>query len=150
MAALSSLLAMWVNADEQRIGASLADSLMRVLDLDGVRVAFSTGPGETLEVSRLPKDVHPHLAGLLDFAFPEPGGWAGLRARCRRRTARILHRHRVTGTGPRAPRCAVASSKLPGPGEHLALTLAANQVAWLCSEPARNAFLERRPTGARY
>ena len=41
MAALSSLPAFWVHADETRIAESLADALLRVLDLDGVRVIYA-------------------------------------------------------------------------------------------------------------
>ena len=73
MAALSSLPAMWVNADEERIASSLADALMRVLDLDGVRVTFSTEAGQTLEVSQLPDDGRVNVSDLLDAAFPDPG-----------------------------------------------------------------------------
>jgi PAS domain S-box-containing protein len=130
MAALSSLPAMWVNADDERIAASLADALMRVLDLDGVRVVFSTEPGKTLEVNRLPNDGHTNLADLLQVAFPKPGAAAacdlgpdgGLRGFC---TAIGL-----TGAG----RIDAVSRRrsFPTQAEHLALTMAANQaaVAW--------------------
>ncbi|MGC2811534.1 MAG: hypothetical protein WA303_14290, partial [Bradyrhizobium sp.] len=73
MAALSSLPAMWVNADEERIAASLVDALMRVLDLDGARVAFSAEGDQTLEVSQLPEDGSHNLANILLAAVPDPG-----------------------------------------------------------------------------
>ena len=76
MAALSSLPAMWVNADEERIAASLSDALMRVLDLGGVRVVFSTEAGKILDVDRLPSDGSTNIAELLQAAFPEPGAGA--------------------------------------------------------------------------
>ncbi|MCK1302060.1 MULTISPECIES: GAF domain-containing protein [unclassified Bradyrhizobium] len=124
MAALSSLPAMWVNADEERIGASLADALMRVLDLDGVRVSFATEPGKTLEVNRLPDNG---LAELLQATFPAPGAGAscdlgphgGLRAFC---TAIGL-------TGAGRLDAVSARRSFPSQAEHLALTMAANQVA---------------------
>jgi PAS domain S-box-containing protein len=124
MAALSSLPAMWVNADEERIGASLADALMRVLDLDGVRVSFATELGKTLEVSRLPDDG---LAELLQATVPAPGAGAscdlgphgGLRAFC---TAIGL-------TGAGRLDAVSARRSFPSQAEHLALTMAANQVA---------------------
>ena len=53
MAALSSLPAFWVHADETRIAESLADALLRVLDLDGVRVIHARGEDQTQEVTRL-------------------------------------------------------------------------------------------------
>jgi hypothetical protein len=68
--------AMWANADEERIAASLADALMRVLDLEGVRVFFATEAGKILEASRLPEDSRTNLAELLEAAFPEPGAGA--------------------------------------------------------------------------
>lgn len=115
---------MWVNADEERIGASLADALMRVLDLDGVRVVFANDAGKTLEVSRLPDDG---LAELLQGAFPAPGAGAscdlgpdgGLRAFC---TA-------VGLTGAGRLDAVSARRSFPSQAEHLALTMAANQVA---------------------
>ncbi|WP_247438659.1 GAF domain-containing protein [Bradyrhizobium sp. 44] len=124
MAALSSLPAMWVNADEERIGASLADALMRVLDLNGVRVSFATEPGKTLEVNRLPDNG---LAELLQATFPAPGAGAscdlsphgGLRAFC---TAIGL-------TGAGRLDAVSARRSFPSQAEHLALTMAANQVA---------------------
>jgi PAS domain S-box-containing protein len=123
MAALSSLPAMWVNADEERIGASLADALMRVLDLDGVRVVFATEPAKALEISRLPDDG---LAELLQAAFPAPGAGAscdlgpdGLRAFC---TA-------IGVTGAGRIDAVSARRSFPSQAEHLALTMAANQVA---------------------
>jgi PAS domain S-box-containing protein len=126
MAALSSLPAMWVNADEERIGASLADALMRVLDLDGVRVVFATEPGKNLEVSRLPHDGTSNVAELLQAAFPAPGAGAscdlgpdGLRAFC---TAIGL-------TGAGRLDAVSARRSFPSQAEHLALTMAANQVA---------------------
>ena len=76
MAALSSLPAMWVNADEERIAANLADALVQVLDLDGVRVAFRTEGSEPREVSRFPNGQPADLAHLLQTAFPEPGAAA--------------------------------------------------------------------------
>jgi hypothetical protein len=118
---------MWVNADEERIAASLTDALMRVLVLDGVRVCFSTTAGETLEVSRLPKDGHTNVSALLQTAFPEAGpGEArdlrtdgGLRGFC----AAIG----LTGGG----RLDAVSRRpsFPTEAEQLALTMAANQVA---------------------
>ncbi|MBZ9982589.1 MULTISPECIES: hypothetical protein [unclassified Mesorhizobium] len=65
MAALSSLPAMWVNADEERIATNLADALVQVLDLDGVRVSFRTEQGESREVSRFPQGQPVDLVHLL-------------------------------------------------------------------------------------
>ena len=127
MAALSSLPAMWVNADEERIAANLADALVQVLDLDGVRVSFRTEGGEPREVSRFPNGQPADLAQLLQTVFPEPGAAAdgelgvdgNLRGFC---TAIGL-----TGAGRLDAVCARQS--FPTQAEHLALTMAANQVA---------------------
>jgi PAS domain S-box-containing protein len=127
MAALSSLTAMWVKADEERIATDLADALMRVLDLEGVRVAFARDAGETVEISRLPNGGGSSLPDLLQAAFPEPGAGeardlasdTGLRGFC----AAIG----VSGAG----RLDAVSRRrsFPTQAEHLALTMAANQVA---------------------
>ncbi|MCK1475981.1 GAF domain-containing protein [Bradyrhizobium sp. 197] len=127
MAALSSLPAMWVNADEERIAANLADALVQVLDLDGVRVSFRTEGGQIREVSRFPKGEPEDLAHLLQTAFPEPGAAAtgelgtdgSLRGFC---TAIGL-----TGAGRLDAVCSRRS--FPTQAELLALTMAANQVA---------------------
>ena len=127
MAALSSLPAMWVNADEERIAASLVDALTRVLDLDGVRVAFRAEGDQTLEVSQLPDDGSHNLADILQAAVPDPGAGkafdlrpgGGLRGFC---TAIGL-----TGAGRLD---AISRRKnFPTRAEQLALTMAANQVA---------------------
>ena len=127
MAALSSLPAMWVNADEERIAASLADALMRVLDLDGVRVAFSTEAGETLEVSRLPVDGCTSWPGLLQAAFPQPGAVGACDLRPDADLRGFCTAIGLAGAG----RLDAVSRRrsFPTQAEHLALVMAANQVA---------------------
>ena len=127
MAALSSLPAMWVNADEQGIAESLADALMRVLDLDGVRVAFSSEAGEPLEVSRLPEEGHSDLADLLQTAFPEPGAAKACDLRPDGALRGFCTAIGLTGAG-RLDAVSVRRT-FPTQAEHLALIMAANQVA---------------------
>ena len=43
---------MWLNADERQIAESLADALLRVLELDAVRVELSQNSGEAIEAER--------------------------------------------------------------------------------------------------
>jgi PAS domain S-box-containing protein len=130
MAALSSLPAMWVNADEERIAASLVDALMRVLDLDGVRVVFSTGRSKTVEVSHLPKDAPANLKELLQAAFPEPGAAAACDLGPDGEFRGFCTAIGLIGAG----RLDVVSARrsFPTQAEQLTLTMAANQaaVAW--------------------
>ena len=138
MAALSSLPAMWVNADEERIAESLADALVRVLDLDGVRVAFSPQSGETLEVNRLPGTTRDDLAHLLEVAFPEPGAGA---ARDLTPDGGLRGYSTAIGVAGAGRLDAVCSRRsFPTQAEHLALTMAANQVAvaWQRARAERN------------
>ena len=127
MAALSSLPAMWVNADEGRIAESVADALIRVLDLDGARVVFSTEAGEILEVSRLAVDGHSNLGDLLEAAFPEPGAGDALDLDPEGKLRGFCAAIGLTGAG----RLDAVSGRpgFPTQAEHLALTMAANQVA---------------------
>lgn len=127
MAALSSLPAMWVNADEERIAASLTDALMRVLDLDGARVVFSTEADKPLVVDRLPNDESTNLAELLQAAFPEPGAGAACELGPDGNLRGFCTAIGLTGAG----RIDVVSRRrsFPTQAEHLALTMAANQVA---------------------
>ena len=127
MAALSSLPAMWVNADEERIAGSLVDALMRVLDLDGARVAFSAERGQTLEVSQLPHDDSHNLADLLVTVVPNPGAGKACDLRPRGGLRGFCIAIGLTGAG----RLDVVSrrSDFPSRAEQLALTMAANQVA---------------------
>ena len=71
VAALSSLPSMWLNADERQIAESLADALLRVLDLDGVRVELSPDSGEAIEAERSSRKEQLPLRDALKRAFPD-------------------------------------------------------------------------------
>ena len=131
VAALSSLPSIWLNADERQIADSLADALLRVLDLTGVRVELSPDSGETIEAERSSKKEQLPLGDALKRAFPdgqplgpprdfERGG--ELRAVCL--GIGIKGGGRLYAVAGRAD--------FPTEGEHLALVMAANQaaVAW--------------------
>ena len=131
VAALSSLPSMWLNADERQIAESLADALLRVLDLDGVRVELSPDSGEAIEAERSSKKEQLPLGDALKRAFPDgqplrdPATSNGA-ANCAR-SASVLESKAGVELYAVAGR-----ADFPTEGEHLALVMAANQaaVAW--------------------
>src|ERR1043166_7225039 len=72
MAALSSLPAMWINADETKIAESVADALLRVLDLDAVRVIHAID-GRCVEITRLHESGRTTTSDLEKANFPGSG-----------------------------------------------------------------------------
>jgi PAS domain S-box-containing protein len=125
MAALSSLPAIWVNANETRIAESLADAVLRVLDLDGVRVTY-VRDDQVQNVTRLHPSGNTTATELEKATFIAPGGPSHGRA--------VVNGIRgfscaigVTGT------CRLEAfsrrNNFPTQADQLALTMAANQVA---------------------
>ncbi|MCU1325934.1 MAG: histidine kinase, partial [Bryobacterales bacterium] len=126
MAALSSLPAFWVHADETRIAESLADALVRVLDLDGVRVIYVRDGDQPAEVTRLRPDGNISTADFESAVFRGPG---------------VPLDDGPPGNGMRGFSCAIGITgtrrleavsrrgTFPTQAEQLALTMAANQAA---------------------
>jgi PAS domain S-box-containing protein len=126
MAALSSLPAFWVHADETRIGESLADALLRVLDLDGVRVIYARDGDQAGEITRLHPNGNISTADFETATFVGPGAAPddGLPGNIMRGFSCAIG---ITGT--RRLEAVSRRRNFPTQAEQLALTMAANQAA---------------------
>ncbi|MDB5417996.1 MAG: hypothetical protein JWP50_1415 [Phenylobacterium sp.] len=143
IAALSSLPAIWLNADEQQISESLAQALLRVLDLDGLWIRLTVEADADVETEALSARAPGDLRQQLLAAFPEgedssPGprdlATPGLRALC-------------TGIGMSGGGrlyAAAARPDFPSEPERLALVMAANQAAIACHRAAAERALRRQ------
>ncbi|HUR02738.1 MAG TPA: HWE histidine kinase domain-containing protein, partial [Nonomuraea sp.] len=124
MAALSSLPALWLNADERQIAETLSEALLRVLDLDAVCISLA-GDAEPVQAERLGGDGPPGFAKLIEDTFPdgsEPfsvrsvGPHGALRCSCLQ----------LGLTGDARLYAAAARPTFPTDTEHLSLSMAAN------------------------
>lgn len=124
IAALSSLPAIWINADESKIAESVADALVRVLDLDAVRVVHRIN-NQQLETVRLHESGRTTANDLRNASFPGPdepdgatrdGGLRGFSC-----AIGVADTSRLEAISRR--------SSFPTRAERLALTMTANQVA---------------------
>ncbi|MDB5423970.1 MAG: hypothetical protein JWQ29_1386 [Phenylobacterium sp.] len=70
IAALSSLPAIWADADERQIAESLAEAVVRVMDLDAIRLSLQSRSGEVIEIERCSSGAPAGLGELLDGVFP--------------------------------------------------------------------------------
>lgn len=124
IAALSSLPSIWLIADERRIAETLADAIVRVLDLQYVRVALSAVVDEeVIDIER----GRPDSRELLREAFPDHD----LTDRPRDLASGGHTRAVRIGVGLTGGRIyAVAGRRsFPTDAEHLTLVIAANQAA---------------------
>jgi PAS domain S-box-containing protein len=124
MAALSSLPAMWVSADERKIAESAAEALLRVLDLDAVRIFHATD--DFPEIIRLHESGRTTASDLALASFATPG---------------VSPDGTATDKALRGFSCGIGVSDacrleafsrrndFPTQAERLALTMTANQVA---------------------
>jgi PAS domain S-box-containing protein len=124
IAALSALPAMWINANESKIAGSVADALLRVLDLDAVRVVHGIN-NQHVEIVRLHESGRTTANDFHNATFlgpDEPNGGAlnsGLRGfSC---AIGVADTSRLEAISRR--------SNFPTQAERLALTTTANQVA---------------------
>jgi PAS domain S-box-containing protein len=124
MAALSSLPAMWVNADERKIAETAADALLRVLDLDAVRVIHARDA--SAEIIRLHESGRTTASDLAETNFLGSDAVSKGRA-----TDNALRGFSCTiGVSDTSRLEAISRrSNFPTPAERLALTMTANQVA---------------------
>jgi PAS domain S-box-containing protein len=130
MAALSSLPAMWVGADEPQIAETLADALFRVLDLDGVRIKLWLAT-EPIEVERISASAPAHIGSLLHSGFPNDGAAVGTRDLVPNGSIRGFSIG-IGTTGADWLYAVAERADFPTEAERLALVMSVNQaaVAW--------------------
>jgi two-component sensor histidine kinase/PAS domain-containing protein len=144
IAALSSLPAIWLDADEQQISESLAQALLRVLDLDGVWIRLTVEAGADAEAgapsARAPGDLRAQLMA----AFPEgEEPWPGPRAMGTLGLRGLCMGIGLSGGGGRLY-AAAARPDFPSETERLALVMAANQAAIACHRAAAERALRQQ------
>jgi PAS domain S-box-containing protein len=123
-AALSSLPAMWVSADERKIAESAADALLRVLDLDAVRVIHAA--------DKFPEVIRLHESGRTTASDLAETNFLGSDAVSSEVAANNALRGFACTIGI-SDICRLEAmsrrSNFPTQAERLALTMTANQIA---------------------